>query len=150
MTFNWHSGEHAFHYRSADAPITYNYKTGIDACGNRGRVYGRCRVWRDVERVGGVRGLSGETLYPLVTRATSRRAQPFQFTEHGLYTQKVYRKTLRLLMKHETTDQLSVHFLRKIYHCTQVIPPPLLSSPPLPLPFPPLTSPIPFPSLPSP
>ena len=39
-----------------------------------------------------------------VTRATSRRAQPFQFTEHGtIYTQKVYRKPLRLLMKHETT-----------------------------------------------
>ena len=43
----------------------------------------------------------------IVTRATSRRAQPFQFTEHGLYTQKVYRKPLRLLMKHESTDQLS-------------------------------------------
>jgi len=40
-------------------------KTGIDACGSRGRVYGRCRVWRDVERVGGARGSSGETLYPL-------------------------------------------------------------------------------------
>ena len=31
----------------------------------------------------------------------------FRGAEHGLYTQKVYRKPLRLLMKHETTDQLS-------------------------------------------
>jgi len=32
-------------------------KTGIDAYGSRGRVYGRCRVWRDVERVGGARNV---------------------------------------------------------------------------------------------
>ena len=46
-------------------------KTGIDACGSRGRVYGRCqvcgrcRVWRDVERVGGMRGSSGVRLEPV-------------------------------------------------------------------------------------
>ena len=40
-------------------------KTGIDACGSRCQVYGRCRVWRDVERVGGARGSSGVRLEPV-------------------------------------------------------------------------------------
>jgi len=42
---------------------------------------------------------------------TNIRLQNMSFREVGrlshLYTQKVYRKTLRLFMKHETTDQLS-------------------------------------------
>jgi len=46
----------------------------------------------------------------IVTRAISRQAQPFQFTEHGLVYDmhtKGVQKPLRLLTKHERTDQLS-------------------------------------------